>query len=91
MSKEKEGKEKSVKKAPTKNLKEKRAAKAAKREEKKRGWFYLVVYFYSNKGKQFFDSVILSWVSQVCFHCILHNRQINAGVVFWENRRLYSK
>jgi hypothetical protein len=37
MSKEKEGKEKSVKKAPTKNLKEKRAAKAAKREEKKRG------------------------------------------------------
>ena len=37
MSKEKEGKEKSVKKAPTKNLKEKRAAKAAKREEKKIG------------------------------------------------------
>ena len=33
MSKEKEGKEKSVKKLPTKNLKEKRAAKAAKREE----------------------------------------------------------
>jgi len=37
MSKEKEGKEKSVKKPATKNLKEKRAAKAAKREEKKRG------------------------------------------------------
>lgn len=34
MSKEKVGKEKSGKKAPTKNLKEKRAAKAAKREEK---------------------------------------------------------
>jgi hypothetical protein len=34
MSKEKEGKEKSSKKAPTKNLKEKRAAKAAKREGK---------------------------------------------------------
>lgn len=34
MSKEKEGKEKSTKKAPTKNLKEKRAAKAAKREGK---------------------------------------------------------
>ena len=35
MSREKEGKEKSGKKAPTKNLKEKRAAKAAKRREKK--------------------------------------------------------
>lgn len=34
MSKEKEGKEKSGKKAPAKNLKEKRAAKAAKRDEK---------------------------------------------------------
>lgn len=34
MSKEKEGKEKSTKKAPVKNLKEKRAAKAAKRKEK---------------------------------------------------------
>ncbi len=34
MSKEKEGKEKSSKKAPAKNLKEKRAAKAAKRDEK---------------------------------------------------------
>ncbi|MFZ4400684.1 MAG: hypothetical protein ACOYO1_11660 [Bacteroidales bacterium] len=34
MSKEKEGKEKSVKKLPAKNLKEKRAAKAAKRDEK---------------------------------------------------------
>jgi hypothetical protein len=35
MSKEKnEGKEKSKKKVPTKNLKEKRAAKAAKRENK---------------------------------------------------------
>ncbi len=35
MSKEKEGKEKSVKKAPQKNLKEKRAAKAAKRDVKR--------------------------------------------------------
>jgi len=35
MSKEKILKEKSVKKAPTKSLKEKRAAKAAKRKEKK--------------------------------------------------------
>lgn len=34
MSKEKEGKEKSVKKLPTKSLKEKRAAKEAKREAK---------------------------------------------------------
>lgn len=34
MSKEKEGKEKSGKKTPAKNLKEKRAAKAAKRKEK---------------------------------------------------------
>ena len=34
MSKEKEGKEKSDKKAPVKNLKEKRAEKAAKRLEK---------------------------------------------------------
>jgi hypothetical protein len=34
MSREKEGKEKSGKKAPAKNLKEKRAAKAAKRIEK---------------------------------------------------------
>jgi len=34
MSKEKEGKEKSIKKTPLKNLKEKRAAKAAKRKEK---------------------------------------------------------
>ena len=34
MSKEKDGKKKSEKKAPTKNLKEKRAAKAAKRKEK---------------------------------------------------------
>jgi len=36
MSREKEGKAKSGKKAPEKNLKEKRAAKAAKRAEKKR-------------------------------------------------------
>ena len=36
MSKEKEGKAKSGKKAPEKTLKEKRAAKAAKRDEKKR-------------------------------------------------------
>ncbi len=36
MSKEKSIKEKSVKKAPTKTLKEKRAAKLAKREEKKK-------------------------------------------------------
>ena len=34
MSREKEGKEKLGKKAPAKNLKEKRAAKAAKRREK---------------------------------------------------------
>jgi len=34
MSKEKDGKEKSGKKAPVKNLMEKRAAKVAKREEK---------------------------------------------------------
>ncbi|MEI8202847.1 MAG: hypothetical protein WCH34_07540 [Bacteroidota bacterium] len=34
MSKEKEGKEKSNKKAPAMNLKEKRSAKAAKRDEK---------------------------------------------------------
>jgi|GEM_PF-195011 len=34
MSHEREGKEKSGKKAPVKSLKEKRAAKAAKREEK---------------------------------------------------------
>lgn len=36
MSKEKEGKEKLVKKAPLKSLKEKRAAKEAKRLEKDR-------------------------------------------------------
>lgn len=36
MSKEKEGKAKSDKKAPTKTLKEKRAAKAAKRNEKRK-------------------------------------------------------
>ena len=35
MSKEKEGKEKSDKKAPLKNLKEKRAEKKAKRENKR--------------------------------------------------------
>lgn len=35
MSKEKEGKAKSNKKAPAKNLKEKRAAKEAKRKEKR--------------------------------------------------------
>ncbi len=34
MSKEKEGKEKSGKKVPVKNLKEKRIAKAAKRDNK---------------------------------------------------------
>ena len=34
MSKEKEGKAKNAKKVPLKNLKEKRAAKAAKRKEK---------------------------------------------------------
>ena len=34
MSKEKEGKEKGNKKAPAMNLKEKRAAKTAKRKEK---------------------------------------------------------
>lgn len=36
MSKEKEGKEKSGKKEPLKNLKEKRAEKAAKRKDKGR-------------------------------------------------------
>ena len=36
MPQKKEGKEKSTKKVAVKNLKEKRAAKAAKREEKKR-------------------------------------------------------
>jgi hypothetical protein len=36
MSKEKEGKAKNDKSAPAKNLKEKRAAKAAKRDEKSR-------------------------------------------------------
>ncbi len=36
MVKEKEGKEKNTKKAPEKNLKEKRAAKAAKRAGKSR-------------------------------------------------------
>ena len=35
MSKEKEGKDKSGKKEPAKNLKEKRAAKIAKRKEKR--------------------------------------------------------
>ena len=35
MSKEKEGKKKSDKSAPAKNLKEKRAAKAAKKKEKR--------------------------------------------------------
>lgn len=35
MVKEKEGKQKNVKKEPLKNLKEKRAEKAAKRAEKK--------------------------------------------------------
>lgn len=38
MSHEKVSKEKSDKKAPVKNLKEKRAAKAAKREEKMTGF-----------------------------------------------------
>jgi hypothetical protein len=37
MVKEKEGKAKNDKKSPLKNLKEKRAAKAAKREEKNNG------------------------------------------------------
>jgi hypothetical protein len=37
MSHEKTVKEKSTKKVPEKNLKEKRAAKAAKREEKNKG------------------------------------------------------
>lgn len=35
MSKEKEGKDKTSKKAPVKSLKEKRAAKAVKRNDKK--------------------------------------------------------
>lgn len=37
MSKQKEGKAKSDKTAPAKNLKEKRAAKAAKKKEKSKG------------------------------------------------------
>ena len=37
MSKDREGKIKSGKKAPEKNLKEKRAAKAVKRKEKNKG------------------------------------------------------
>jgi len=37
MAKEREGKEKSGMKTPAKNLKEKRAAKEAKREEKRTG------------------------------------------------------
>ena len=37
MSKDKDAGKKADKKAPAKNLKEKRAAKAAKRKEKKRG------------------------------------------------------
>lgn len=37
MSKQKEGKAKSDKTAPVKNLKEKRAAKAAKKKEKSKG------------------------------------------------------
>jgi hypothetical protein len=37
MSKEKEGKAKNNKTAPTKSLKEKRADKSAKRKDKKRG------------------------------------------------------
>ena len=37
MSKERKGKEKSGMKAPLKNLKEKRAAKEAKKEEKRTG------------------------------------------------------
>lgn len=37
MAKEREGKEKSGMKTPAKNLKEKRAAKEAKREEKRAG------------------------------------------------------
>lgn len=37
MSKQKEGKQKDSKTAPAKNLKEKRAAKAAKRQDKKDG------------------------------------------------------
>jgi hypothetical protein len=42
MSKEREGKEKTGKKSPAKTLKEKRAAKEAKREEKKGGGGNLV-------------------------------------------------
>ena len=43
MSNEREGKEKSDKKAPQKSLKEKRAAKAAKRDEKGSGNKTLIV------------------------------------------------
>ena len=43
MSKEKVNKEKMTKKEPTKNLKEKRAAKAAKRNEKKQVYIKALV------------------------------------------------
>jgi len=43
MSHEKEGKEKSSKKAPAKNLKEKRADKAAKRNEKGSGGAFAII------------------------------------------------
>lgn len=43
MSHEREGKEKSDKKAPQKSLKEKRAAKAAKRDEKGSGSKIMIV------------------------------------------------
>ena len=55
MSKEKEGKGKSDKSAPTKNLKEKRAEKAAKKKDKYRsnGQVKVSITFYKiNNGKQ---------------------------------------
>jgi len=51
MSHEREGKEKSGKKAPVKNLKEKRAAKAAKREEKESGSKIMIVSPVSKSAK----------------------------------------
>ncbi|MCB8963701.1 MAG: hypothetical protein H6536_01495 [Bacteroidales bacterium] len=51
MSHEKEGREKSGKKAPAKNLKEKRAAKAAKRDEKGTGGKLVIPNPFTKTGK----------------------------------------
>ncbi len=50
MSHEKEGKQKSDKKVPAKNLKEKRAAKAAKRDEKELGGKITILSPFSKPG-----------------------------------------